>query len=134
MKTILDTGPLVALLNRRDAYHAWTVAALERIELPLWTCEAVLTEASHLTGAGSAILKLLADGKLRIGLVLEDQAEALAILLDRYAPHMDLADACVVRMSELTRQSRVFTLDRKDFAIYRRNTRHAIPLLAPDQG
>lgn len=131
MKTILDTGPLVALLNRRDRHHAWTVAALERVALPLWTCEAVLTEAAHLTGAPKAILDMVSTGALCIGLEVDDQAEAIASLLGRYGDRMDLADACVVRMAELTRQCRVFTLDRRDFSVYRRNGRDVIPLLAP---
>ena len=131
MKTILDTGPLVALLNRADQHHAWTLQALERLSLPLWTCEPVLTEASHLTGRGREILHMLADGQIRIGLELEDQADAVGRLLTRYAGAMDLADACIVRMSELTAKCQVFTTDRRDFRIYRRNGREVIPLLAP---
>jgi predicted nucleic acid-binding protein len=132
MKTILDTGPLVALLNRADQYHAWTLQSLERLPLPLWTCEPVLAEASYLTGRGLEILHMLADGQLRIGLQLEDQAEAVARLLSRYGGTMDLADACIVRMSELTRKCQVFTTDRRDFRVYRRSGREVIPLLAPD--
>lgn len=132
MKTIIDTGPLVALLNRSDRHHAWTVAVLARIAPPLWTCEAVLTEAAYLTGAGEALLEMVATGVLKIGLELEDQAEAVAKLLHRYGERMDLADACVVRMAELNRRSQVFTLDRRDFSIYRRNGRETIALLAPN--
>ena len=131
MKTILDTGPLVALLNRADQHHAWALQALERLALPLWTCEPVLTEASYLTGRGREILHMLADGHIRIGLELEDQADAVGRLLTRYAGAMDLADACIVRMSELTAKCQVFTTDRRDFRIYRRNGREVIPLLAP---
>jgi uncharacterized protein len=131
MKTILDTGPLVAFLNRADQHHAWTLQALERLSLPLWTCEPVLTEASYLTGKGREIMRMLADGHIRIGLELEDQADAVSRLLARYAGAMDLADACIVRMSELTAKCRVFTTDRRDFRIYRRNGREVIPLLAP---
>jgi len=133
VKTILDTGPLVALFNRDDAHHAWTLEALSRMELPLWTCEPVLTEAAYLTGKGKEILRMVSDGKLRIGLELEDQADAIAALMSRYPERMDLADACVVRMSELNKQCRVFTLDRRDFSIYRRNGREVIPLLAPER-
>lgn len=131
MRTILDAGPLVALLNRKDEHHAWTIAALDRLSPPLWTCEPVLTQAAHLTGAGRQILAMLSAGALRIGLELEDQSDAIAALLGRYGAQMDLADACVVRMSELTRKSRVFTLDRRGFSFFRRNGRDVIPLLAP---
>jgi predicted nucleic acid-binding protein len=91
----------------------------------------VLAEASYLTGCGAAILEMLFDGKLRIGLALEDQAAAVAALMTRYQGRMDLADACVVRLSELHKQCRVWTLDRRDFSCYRRNGREVIPLLSP---
>ena len=132
MRIILDTGPLVALLNRRDRHHAWTLRALEAVPPPLWTCEPVLTEAAHLTGAGPQILEMVASGALRIGLDLEAQAPGVAALLRRWGGRMDLADACVARMSELTRRCRVFTLDRRDFSVYRRNGRDVIPLFTPD--
>jgi uncharacterized protein len=132
VRTILDTGPLVALLNRRDRYHSWATRAFGRVTPPLWTCEPVLTEAAHLTGAGREIMEMVSAGALRIGLEIEDQADAIAVLLGRYEEEMDLADACIVRMSELTRSCRVFTLDRRGFSFFRRNGRDVIPLLAPD--
>lgn len=132
MRTILDTGPLVALLNRSDRHHVWTQQAFARVQPPLWTCEPVLAEASHLTGQARAILDMLAEQRLRIGLDLEEQATATAALLARYGKRMDLADACIVRMSELTKRCVVITLDRRDFSVYRRNGREIIPLIAPD--
>lgn len=131
MRTILDTGPLVALLNRRDKFHAWVAETLQALSLPLRTCEPVLTEAAHLTGKPGALLQMLGDGSLEIGIELAEQGDAVRRLLDRYAPRMSLADACVVRMSELVRDSQVLTLDRVDFSIYRRNGRETIPLIAP---
>lgn len=74
---------------------------------------------------------MLDERQLRIGLDLEEQSAAVAALLERYGPRMDLADACVVRMSELTKRCQVFTLDRRDFGYYRRNGRAVIPLLTP---
>jgi predicted nucleic acid-binding protein len=131
MRTILDTGPLVSLLNARDKHHQWTLDALSRLAPPLWTCEPVVTEAAHLTGRGKEILEMIAERQLRIGLDVEEQSLAIAALMKRYGPRMDFADACVVRMSELTKRCQVFTLDRRDFGYYRRNGREAIPLLAP---
>lgn len=131
MRTLLDTGPLVALLNARDRYHQWTLDALAGMSLPLWTCEPVLTEAAYLTAQGEAILEMVASRQLRIGLDLSEQAAEVAGLLKRYGGRMDLADACIVRMSELTKRCQVFTLDRRDFSVYRRNGREQIPLLAP---
>jgi hypothetical protein len=92
----------------------------------------VLTEAAYLTGEGQAILDMVSSGFLRIGLEIEDQADGIGSLLARYGKRMDLADACIVRMSELSRQCRVFTLDRRDFSAYRRNGRNVIPLLTPE--
>ena len=106
---------------------------LAGLDLPLWTCEAVLTEAAHLTDKPVVIMAMVADGALKIGLDIEDEAEALKRLLTRYEKRMALADACVVRMSELARECRVFTLDRTDFSVYRRNGRDVIPLIAPDR-
>jgi len=131
LRTILDTGPLVALLNRNDQHHAWTLQALERLSVPLWTCEPVLTEGAYLTGRPAEVLGMVRDGALRIGLSIDAETDAIIKLLTRYRGRMDLADACIVRMSELTRNCRVFTTDRADFSVYRRNGRDVIPLIAP---
>lgn len=131
MRTILDTGPIVALLNGRDRHHQWTLEVLAGLTPPLWTCEPVLTEAAHLTGRASDLLAMLGEGTLRIGIEVEEQGSGIRKLLDRYGRRMDLADACIVRMSEMHRRSQVLTLDRRDFSIYRRNGRDVIPLLAP---
>lgn len=132
MTYILDTGPLVAFMNQNDAQHEWATATLNGLPAPLWTCEPVLTEAAHLTGAGQQLMDMVARGFLRVGLELEEQAEHVQRLLRRYGARMDLADACVVRLAELRRQCKVVTLDRRDFTIYRRNSREIIPLIAPD--
>jgi uncharacterized protein len=131
VRTIVDTGPLVALLNRRDSYHGWVTQALRALDLPLWTCEAVLTEAAHLTRKPAVFVAMIGEGSLKLGLNLSEQNHAVRRLLERYGARMELADACVVRMTDLYRQCRVFTLDRSDFSVYRRNSREVIPLLAP---
>jgi len=132
MTYLLDTGPLVAFMNRQDAQHEWASEALHGLPAPLWTCEPVLTEVAYLTGAGQQLMGMVARGFLRIGIEIEEQAEHLQRLLQRYGPRMDFADACVVRMSEIHRQCKVVTLDRRDFTVYRRNAREVIPLIAPD--
>ena len=132
MRIILDTGPLVALLNERDARHRWTVEILQHLSPPLWTCEPVLTEASHLTQKPAQIMARVSAGALRIGLELEEHVNHLERLLVRYQGRMDLADACVVRMSEVFSDCKVLTLDNQDFSIYRRHGRAVIPVIAPD--
>lgn len=132
MKAILDTGPLVALLNKRDRFHAWAKDAFAQVQPPLWTCEPVLTEAGYLTANPGGILDMLTEGSLRIGLDVEEQSAGIAALIAKYRKRMDLADACIVRMSELTKRCVVMTLDRGDFSFYRRSGREVIPLIAPD--
>jgi len=131
---ILDTGPLVALLNANDAYHEWAREIFATLSPPFMTCEAVITEASYLTSQPHLLCKKLEAGVLQIGFNSQEQAGPLKDMLVRYAPRMDFADACVVRMTELFHTCKVLTLDRRDFSIYRRNRRHVIPLIAPQDG
>lgn len=131
MRTIVDSGPLVALLNRRDSHHGWVTQTLKGLTLPLFTCEPVLVEAAYLTGKPAELLAMVGERNLKLDLDLEIQADSIRRLLVRYGERMSLADACLVRMSELARRARVFTLDRRDFSVYRRNGREVIPLIAP---
>ncbi len=132
---IVDTGPLVAALRYRDRHHDWTCAQLAALSGPLLTCEAVLSEAFFLLQAvpraGAALAALVERGIVEVGFDFQEEHVGTLRLLRKYADTpMDFADACLVRMSELRRESRVLTLDR-DFLTYRRNGRERIPLLAP---
>jgi predicted nucleic acid-binding protein len=134
---LVDAGPLLAWLNRRDEHHEWASGQLARLRPPLLTCEPVLAElAYHLLALGddpAKALELIASGMVQVALCLEDETEALASLLRRYSNvPMSLADACMVRLSELHERSVVFTVDT-DFRIYRRNGRLVIPTLLPPQ-
>ena len=108
--------------------------------MPLLTCEAVLAEATYLlqrhAGLNPArVLELNGRGVVVASFRLEEHAGAVMRLLDKYADQrMQLADACLVRMSETARNSHVFTLDRRDFGVYRRFERQVIPLIAPQEG
>ncbi len=133
---IVDTGPLVAFLNRRDAYHRWTKAVLDTVTPPLFTCDAVLTEACHLVGGlerGSDTVLELVDRRLVVSeFRLSAELRFVRRLVSKFADvPMSLADACVVRMSELRPAARVLTLDG-DFRMYRRNRTQAVPVLMPD--
>ena len=132
---LIDTGPLVAMMDTRDPHHAWAVTQLGRIAPPLLTCEAVLAEYFHLLRcsdkAMDSLRKLLTRGVLEVSFGLAGEEDALCRLLRRYADvPMSFADACLVRMSELHGTARVFTLD-SNFRAYRRNSRNVIPLLMP---
>ena len=131
MKTILDTGPLVALMLAEDRWHDWAVETFKVVEPPLLTCEAVLAEAAYLTRQPADVIARIAGGALKVEMSMTQEAGAIERLLRRYAGRMDLADACVVRLSELRPKAKVLTLDVKGFTVYRRNGREAIPLLVP---
>ncbi len=134
---LLDTGPLVAFFDRSDADHPWVKEQWAKAPVPMLTCEAVLAEAGYLlrehAGLPTAkILALFERGIITAPFRLEAHAGPVAHLLEKYHDQgMQLADACLVRMSELKRDSRVFTLDKRDFQIYRRFERQVIPLVAP---
>ena len=136
MKNVLvDTGPLVALLNRRDHHHAWARETLSAIAPPLKTCEAVISEACflvrHLRGGPDAVLDLAGRGVLEVTFRLEPELVPVRKLMTRYASlPMSLADACLVRMAELDPKATVLTFDG-DFRVYRRHGRQAIPSLMP---
>jgi len=135
---LIDTGPLVAFFDRSEGCHAWAKERWAQAPLPLLTCEAVMAEAAYLLQerAGLPPDKLLALFERRIVSVpfdLEEQAGPVARLLEKYRDQrMQLADACLVRMSELKRDCHVFTLDRQEFGVYRRFERQVIPMIAPD--
>lgn len=132
MRVIADTGYLVALVRKDDQHHAWAIGLGGQLELPLLTCEAVLSEtAFHLESCGY-VLAMLKRGAIRVAFDCASQLEPLHDLAARYADRKpDLADLCLIRMSELYPRHTVITVDEDDFRVYRRNKREAIPLLSP---
>ncbi|MGA6983186.1 MAG: hypothetical protein WA618_01855 [Terriglobales bacterium] len=132
MKAIADTGLLVAMLRESDQYHAWGIEVAEQISWPALTCEAVLAEVAFRLQSSQEVLGMLRDKIVRVALNCERETENLYGLALRYADHNpDLADVCLIRMSELYPQHCVITTDESDFRIYRRNKREVIPLLCP---
>ena len=132
MKGIADTGFLVAFANRNDRHHDWAVQLAGRVVEPLLTCEPVLAEAAFHLQDVALVLSMVDDGLLRLAFACEDHRPHLLELARRYADrHPDLADLCLVRMSELYPHHRVVTVDEAGFRVYRRNKREAIPLICP---
>jgi predicted nucleic acid-binding protein len=134
-RVLVDTGPLVAYLNRRDRHHAWAIECWKALSDPLWTCDAVVSEAVFLLQAARAdpdpLLRLIERGLVRLDFTLDEQRPDVFRLLRKYRDRpMSVADACLVRMAELVESSQVFTTDR-DFLVYRRKGRHVIPVLSP---
>ncbi len=134
MNGIADTGFLVAFANRADRHHDWAVGVAERVTEPLLTCEAVLAEAAFHLGSVSLVLAMVREGLVTPAFDCREHLLQLAALAERYADrHPDLADLCLIRMSELHPRHSVITVDRRDFRVYRRNRREAIPLVCPPE-
>lgn len=133
VKPIADTGLIVALLAADDPYHAWAADAFRR-HSPFHTCDAVLAEACSFFPDPRPVLKLVARADLILGFDLAGELPKVLALVTKYADRpMDLADACVVRMSELLPSSKVWTVDRNDFTVYRRHGRQAVPCEFPPE-
>ena len=132
MKGIADTGFLVAFANANDKHHDWALQIAVDITEPLLTCEAVLAETAFHLASTAVVFAMLNEGLVSLAFDCRDHLVQLTRLADRYADQKpDLADLCLVRMSELFPRHSVITTDRTDFRIYRRNKRETIPILCP---
>jgi uncharacterized protein len=132
---IVDTGPLVALLDRAERYHRWVVDRVEELDPPLLVCEPVLAEAMYLlarfSNAQAALFRLLQNGTLSIAFQIKEHVTVLRRLHWTYRDRpMSLADACVVRMAEIHERHSVLTLD-SDFMVYRKHGRTPLSLIHP---
>jgi predicted nucleic acid-binding protein len=132
---IVDAGPLVALLNRHERHHSWAAKVMDNIEPPMFTCDPVLSEAcfllQHIDGGPDALVELVARGLVRSDFHVMAEVDPIRALMKKFSSvPMSLADACLVRMTELDQKSVVLTLD-SDFKIYRRNKRQMVPTLMP---
>jgi len=132
VKAIADTGFLVAFSNARDQHHAWAVEIARLVTEPLLTCDAVLAEAAFHLGSAAIALAFVTHGLVSSSFVLADHTARLEELANRYADRQpDLADLCLIRMSELHPRHPVITTDVADFRVYKRGRREAIPLICP---
>ena len=134
---VVDTGPVVALLDAHEAHHDWARRQFDSLVPPLLTCEAVISETSFLlqrAGADPSLAVTLVErGVLQVVPVLDTSDDTLAVgrLIRRYRNvPMSFADACLVRLVERTDRGSILTLD-SDFRIYRQARRRVIPLLTP---
>ena len=132
---IADTGVIVGLINKKDQWHEWTFEQSKELAPPFYTCEAVITEACfllhNLKNGEQTVLGMVADGLLQLNFNLSAETENIKNLMKKYADvPISLADACLVRMSELIDNSVVFTID-SDFFVYRKNGKNEIPLIIP---
>ncbi|WP_199249305.1 type II toxin-antitoxin system VapC family toxin [[Phormidium] sp. ETS-05] len=135
-QVILDAGPLVALIDRRDRFHNWAKQQWSQLEYPLLTCEAVITESCFVVksiyGGEAGILSLLRQEVIKIAFNLADEVTAIDELMHRYkSVPMSLEDACLVRMAELNPASELLTLD-SDFLIDRKLRTQPMSLIIPE--
>jgi len=132
VKGIADTGFLVAFANRNDRHHEWAVNVAARVTEPLLSCEAVLAESAFHLQSVPLVLAMIEEGLIVLSFDGKAHLPQLAALAARYADRRpDLADLCLVRMSELYPRHSIVTVDRQDFRVYRRNKRDMIPLICP---
>jgi uncharacterized protein len=134
---LLDTGVIVALLDRSERNHQACAELIRTIESPLITCEAVITESCYLLrklrGAPAAIIENVAAGIFQISYQLATDAEGVRQRLRKYREReIDLADACLIRMADQFGTGDILTLDR-DFEIYRWGKNKPFRLLKAEQ-
>ena len=134
-RILVDTGPIVSVLNAGDEHRRWALEVFGSLEPPLYTCEAVLSECQFLLedrGANPLIvLEWVQQGILKLDFSPGTEIGRLLALQRSYRNlPMDFADACLVRMTEIHPRSRILTTN-SHFKIFRRNGRQQIPLLAP---
>ncbi len=132
---LTDSGPLVALLDRSDAHHAWAREQFAQVPSPVWTCEGAIAEAAYLLSSAGlpawSVVELMAREVVAIRFDFESATDRVLTLMKKYADTpMDFVDACLVTMTEAKRDCRLLTLD-SNFLIYRRFERQAIPLIIP---
>ena len=135
-QVIVDTGVLVAIINKNDSYHRWAIQQFADIQPPLLTCEAIISEACFLLRhyqQSNLLLQWLEKGVLSLPFSLQNEIQSLNALLKKYSDvPMSLADGCLVRLAEVYPQSQILTLD-SDFKVYRKNGNQLISLIFPDK-
>jgi uncharacterized protein len=128
---LVDTGPLVALFDPKEALHASCRQTLSAVRQPMVTTLPVLTEAFHILAPESrgseALRGFIAEGGMSIHFGSHEETLRAFELMDTYRDHpMDLAEASVIAAAEVMGTRRVFTLDRNEFEIYRIKRGHRL--------
>lgn len=121
---LVDAGPLIALIHKDDMNHARCVATLQSVTEPLWTVWPALTEAMYLLSfswkAQEALWEMVDRDVIELAALEERDRSRMRELMKKYRDlPMDLADAALVAVGEREKTRRIFTLDRRDFEVYR---------------
>ena len=135
-RVLVDTGPLVAILSKRDQYHEMCIKVLQQVEAPLFTCWPVVTEALWLLRANPAAIHSLLtkfDGSRFALLPMDENALPwIARFMRRYHNvEAQLADASLMYLAEQQNFETIFTFDRRDFSVYRFRGNRSVRLI-PD--
>lgn len=133
-RVLVDTGPLVAIMSRTDQYHGTCVDALHELPGPLFTCWPVITEAAWLlrkhAGAVRRLLDSVSNGFLELLPIQGSEAAAIGKLMEKYKSiQPQLADAALVYLAERHSFNVIFTLDRRDFSVYRAGRQRAFRII-----
>jgi predicted nucleic acid-binding protein len=136
---LIDTGALLALLDRDDKWHTACLAGFERARLPVATSAAVLAELFHLIGDGkrnvSAAWRLIRSGAITVVPIADDDLSELQMLMERYSDRpMDFADATLVHLARKLRVTDILTVDHNDFETYRIEGKRGFRILPPRLG
>lgn len=120
---LLDTGVIVALLDRSEKFHKACAQTVREVEAPLVTCEAVITESCYLlrnlSGASEAVIENITAGIFQVPFQLSRDTAGVKQVLRKYKDRkIDLADACLIRLADQFGTADILTLDQ-DFTIYR---------------
>lgn len=131
---LIDTGAILALLDRTDRWHSMCVNAFQQLPLPLVTSEAVLTELFHLVGDSrhevEAAWKFVRSGAVTMATIEDLELPVIQALMSRYWDRpMDFADASLVYLANREGLSTVFTVDHADFETYRIGGRRRFRIL-----
>jgi len=133
-RVLVDTGPLVAILLRTDEHHESCVNTLRSIPGPLFSCWPVITEAAWLLRADQRsvlqLLRSISEGFLVLLPLTDSDANAIAGVMSKYREMQpQLADAALVHLAQRKGINTIFTLDRRDFAVYRNSQKRSFRIL-----
>ena len=135
VKYLVDAGPLIGAFWTADQWHGWSRQTLTSLGTPVYTTETVVAEvAHHLKSSLPALLQFLATleaGLVRLIPVYPEKIGRAAEIITTYKPRGDLGDASLVILSERYPRAKLVTIDRTDFAIYRRRDGKPVPCILP---
>ena len=134
MQVLTDTGPLVAILSSTDQYHEICLQTAQSLRGPLLTCWPVITEAAWLLqnspGAFERVLRSISDGAVEILPLAGKEAAGVAQIMKQYGSlRPQFADAVLVYLAARENIGTIFTLDRRDFSVYRAGRKTAFRIV-----